>query len=262
MTQLIILAAGKGDRLKPLTQDKPKCLVELHGRSLLHWNLHVASKFNIEDIIIVKGYQQDKIQLDHCRSCINEDFENTNMVHTLWCASSEFQNDVIVSYGDIVYDESVLESIIHSEHDISVAIDLSWLPYWQRRFSNPLVDAESLQLDSSRRIIEIGQKPDDLFSIQGQFIGLMRFQGEGIRTLCGFYDLSKRAYSQGKNYFRCRRPFRQLYMTDFLQGMIDFGYDVYAVPIQRKWLEIDTVCDYELAHDMTSVENLELKFLL
>ena len=57
----IILAAGKGERLQPLTNDKPKCLVELFGKSLLEWQIEAFQSSGITDITIVSGYKSDLI---------------------------------------------------------------------------------------------------------------------------------------------------------------------------------------------------------
>ena len=59
---VIILAAGEGNRLKPLTNDTPKCLVKLFGKSLLDWQLDLFQNLHINDITIVKGYLQEKIK--------------------------------------------------------------------------------------------------------------------------------------------------------------------------------------------------------
>ncbi len=59
--KVIILAAGEGSRLRPLTLEKPKCLVELFGKSILKWQLDVFDYFNLDEIVIVKGYMEKKI---------------------------------------------------------------------------------------------------------------------------------------------------------------------------------------------------------
>ena len=59
--KVIILAAGEGSRLRPLTLEKPKCLVELFGKSILKWQLDVFDYFNLDEIVIVKGYMEQKI---------------------------------------------------------------------------------------------------------------------------------------------------------------------------------------------------------
>ena len=58
---VIILAAGKGERLRPLTNDKPKCMVELFGKSILEWQIETFQKFGIKDITIVTGYKSELI---------------------------------------------------------------------------------------------------------------------------------------------------------------------------------------------------------
>ena len=80
----IILAAGKGERLQPLTNDKPKCLVELFGKSLLEWQIKAFQSSGITDITIVSGYKSDLINFPEITILKNEKYESTNMIETLF----------------------------------------------------------------------------------------------------------------------------------------------------------------------------------
>ena len=202
MSKLVILAAGEGKRLRPYALDKPKCLVELHGKTILDWQVDIARQLHINDIVVIKGYKQEKISRKGIRSYINPEYLNSNMVETLWCAHEELEDDIVISYGDIIYGKNVLEVVMETDREISVTIDKDWLSYWKRRFVNPLDDAESLRVDLSGRILEIGQKVKDISNIQGQFIGLLRFKGKGIDTLKNFYKMSKEATGREKKIFR------------------------------------------------------------
>ena len=135
--RMIILAAGEGTRLRPLTDERPKCLVEVAGKPLIDSQIQAASRLGLQNIAVVTGYQAERFGKRNCRWYHNSDYANTNMVETLWCASPEFQGDMIVAYGDIIYADSVLEVLIESDATISVVIDLGWRPYWEARFSNP-----------------------------------------------------------------------------------------------------------------------------
>ena len=114
--KVIILAAGQGTRLRPLTDDRPKCMVEVNGKSIIERQLAVMHNCGIkdEDITIVAGYRgdvlQQKFQDTKMDIIINEDYETTNMVCSLMCASElmESQDDILISYGDIIYEETVL----------------------------------------------------------------------------------------------------------------------------------------------------------
>jgi choline kinase len=241
---MVILAAGEGQRLRPLTNDRPKCLVEVAGKPIIRWQIEAASRQGLGEVAVVTGYKADMFTQRGCRWYHNPRYAETNMVETLWCAKDEFHGEIIVSYGDILYEDSVLMALIASEAPISVVVDVEWLRYWQARFANPMSDAESLRLNGEGCILEIGQKATSLDDVCGQYIGLMKFGSAGIATLQQVYD----GLAGGQSVVRSRRPFQKIYMTDLLQAIIDAGHRVQAVPVHRKWLEIDSLVDYELAN--------------
>ena len=109
----VILAAGCGTRLRPLTDNRPKCMVELAGSSLLERQLMVLRAAGIDQITVVTGFRSDKIDADGCHLVHNPDYSVTNMVATLFCAREAFsaEHDLLISYGDIVYEPRVLASV-------------------------------------------------------------------------------------------------------------------------------------------------------
>ncbi len=122
----IILAAGRGSRLHPYTEDCPKCLTELAGMSLIGRQVATLRAAGIEDILIATGYKAEMLALPDTRQVINPDWATTNMVETLFCAEEYFSDELIVSYGDIVYEPKVLAALLACPHDISVTVDLNW----------------------------------------------------------------------------------------------------------------------------------------
>jgi choline kinase len=226
-----------------MTNDRPKCLVEVAGKPLIDWQMEAASRLGLQDVAVVTGYRAETFEQRGCRWYHNPYYADTNMVETLWFARAEFQEEMIVSYGDILYEDSVLQALARSGALISVVIDLDWRPYWEMRFPDPLSDAESLRLDGDGRIVEIGQEVAAIEDIQGQYIGLMKFHGGGIEAVQEIYMKLRTNGVVGKG----GRPFWKMHMTDLLQAIIEAGYEVHAVSIRRKWLEIDSIVDYELA---------------
>ncbi len=219
----IILSAGKGERLLPLTNSIPKGLVKIFGKSFLQNQIEILQKSGISDISIVTGYLGEKIKFDNVSYYKNEDYENTNMVESLFCAEEKFDNSIIVSYGDIIFEKQVLEKLINSEEDFSIIIDKNWEKYWNARFDNLLADAESLSLDDSDYIQNIGQNVEHISEIQGQYIGLMKFQGPGLKLLRKLYHKFKTNAQSGINPLNPKVSFKKSYMTDFLQGLINQG---------------------------------------
>ena len=247
----IILAAGEGKRLRPLTDDRPKAMVKLFGMSLLERQINTFRECGIEDIIVVTGYKDEKIDLTNIKKYKNFDYANTNMVETLFCAENEMDEQIIISYGDIIFEKKVLTSLINSDEDYSVVIDKNWKKYWEYRFADPLIDAESLRLDSMNNIIEIGQTAKNIKDIQGQYIGLMKFQGSGLKFLRNFYQKTKeKSKKTGKNPLNPNIDFRKSYMTDFIQGLINVGCKIKAISINNGWLELDNNDDYRIYNEM------------
>ena len=245
-TRAIILAAGQGTRLGYLTQNRPKCMVELHGRPLLHHQLDVLRRCGIADITVVGGYQSDRLNAPGCRIRLNEAFATTNMIHSLFCAEDLFADDLIVCYGDIVYSEEVLNSLIEAEGEILTVVDECWREYWQRRFDDPLKDAETMRIDEAGRILTLGSKPHSLDEIQGQYIGLTRYRAEGLRLLREVYHSCRLDDSCNANAWGSGRPLGRAYMTDLINHLAQIAV-VKAVPICRGWVEIDSERDLRLA---------------
>ena len=120
----IILAAGRGSRLNPMTEGCPKCLTVLGDMTLIERQLSVLRGAGIDDIVIATGYRGDMLALEGTRSVHNPDWPTTNMVETLFRAADQFGDDLVVAYADIVYEPRVLAALLASPHDVSVpAVD-------------------------------------------------------------------------------------------------------------------------------------------
>ncbi len=259
LPRLIILAAGQGTRLRPLTDSRPKCMVEIHGKPLIQWQVETARAVGIQDITIVSGYRADSISVEGVRYVQNPRYAETNMVRTLFCAEFHFGDPLIVSYGDILYEPKALKQLMDSNHPVGVIVDTEWLSYWESRFENVLEDAETLRLDDAGAIVDIGQKPKTIEEISGQYIGLMKFSGDGLKQLCDAYTSELSAYERGESHICKERNLDQLYMTDLLQGLIDLGNTVSAVPISGGWVEIDFPQDLTLAQKYIDPSDVPLK---
>lgn len=241
----IILAAGEGTRLRPLTDDKPKCLVNLFGKSILERQIDVMKKCGIDEIIIITGYKSEKLQKFPVKIYHNKKYGSTNMLESLFLASGEFESPLIVSYGDIIYEKKILKSLIDSPDNISIVVDKKWKRYWEKRFKDPLSDAESLVLKNNQ-VMEVGKSVDSFDKICGQYIGLMKFQGSGIDIIKNHYFKKKSEAKNGINPLNNLLPFEKSYLTDFLNSMIVENVEINAIPINNGWLELDTISDYKL----------------
>lgn len=237
--KLIILAAGQGSRLKPLTNEIPKCMVPINGKPILEHILDATEGLFFSKAIVT-GYRNDKIQYPNISYYFNELYETTNMVWSLFCAEEEFNEDIVISYSDIVYKKEIIQKLADSNENISVIIDKDWEKLWSLRMEDPLNDAETLKIDSKGNICEIGKKAKTSSDIQGQYIGLIKFKKEILNEVISFYkNLDKNKIYDGKN-------FKNMFMTSFIQQLIDNKYQVKPVFINGGWLEVDSVEDLNI----------------
>lgn len=236
----IILAAGQGSRLRPLTDQKPKCLVELSGKPLLVYQLRTLRACGIRDIYIVGGYCSDQLRDYDITLYLNPRYAVTNMVSTLFAAEAVMTGDadLVIAYGDIVYEPRVLQALLDCDASIALAVDREWRRYWSARMEDPLADAETLKLTDGNRISEIGKKPQGYSDIEGQYTGLIKVRADHVRKFSDAWN------AMDRNGVYDGRDFDNMYMTSFLQYLIDSGWDVRAAFIRNGWAEVD--CEQDL----------------
>lgn len=236
----IILAAGEGSRLRPYTLDRPKCLVEIDGVSLLDRQLTVLQSEGVSPVIVVSGYRANMLKRPDIILRENLRFNQTNMVWSLFCAEQDMDSELVLAYGDIVYSRKILRTILNSNAAISVVIDRKWESYWELRNENVLEDAETLKMDPDGHIYEIGNKPNSMDEIEGQYIGLIKLSVQGVKIIKKvFHSAQMKGKISGKEI-------ENAYMTDFIQLIINEGYKVKSVPIDGDWIEVDTARDLKL----------------
>ena len=239
--KVIILAAGQGTRLRPLTNDRPKCMVELKGKPLLHHQLDVLKQCGVEgkNIALAAGYLQEKLVAPSLVQYRNELYDQTNMVATLFAAEEFMQpgEDLIISYGDIVFEPQVFKKLMATEGELVIAADLDWYDLWKLRMENPLDDAETFKMTESGKILELGKKPKAKEDAQAQYIGLIKISKNKVADFISHYkNMDKNGIYDGKDY-------NNMYMTSLLQNLIDTGWHAQAALINNGWLEVDSVED-------------------
>jgi len=236
----IILGAGEGKRLRPLTNDIPKCMVKYQNKAILSYQICAMRELGVTDINIVAGYKSHIIQQLGFNTIINSSYSTTNMVYSLFCAESLFDQDIIISYGDIVYGHNILKKVIEDTGEISVAISMNWLDLWKRRMENPLEDAETLKLDDEGYIKELGNKPRSYDEIEGQYMGLLKIEKSALKNQVIEH------YSTQEKKSKESSEFKNMFMTTFLQDLINDGIKLSPVKIYDDWLEIDDPNDLNI----------------
>jgi choline kinase len=227
MTPAIILAAGQGSRMRSLTDDRPKCLVELAGRPLLHWQLDALRAAGIDEIHVVSGYMGHRLR-GPFQKIANPRWERTNMVASLACAHDLLSSrNCLAAYSDIVYHPDHVKRLAQADGDIAVTYDTRWEELWRLRFADPLSDAETFITDNGA-LREIGARPQSIDQVQGQYMGLMKF--------------TPRGWSLVRDALAALPPasLDALDITALLGLLLEQGASVSAVPVDGRWAEVDS----------------------
>ncbi|MEM9011702.1 MAG: phosphocholine cytidylyltransferase family protein [Pseudomonadota bacterium] len=175
-TNAVILSAGRGKRLSPLTDSRPKCLVEIGGRSILEWQLRAIEANGIERVAVVTGFETGQVEravermgLRSAPEIVFNPFHSVaDNIGSCWEARDHIGPDTVLMNGDTLFEDAVLARLLaEAEAPISVTAD-----------AKAHYDADDMKIRATgARLTAIGKTLGD--PIDGESIGMLRFLGEG-----------------------------------------------------------------------------------
>ena len=241
----IIIAGGNSTRIRPLSNEIPKTMIEIYGKSILERQIELFQRYGISDITVVTGYQSEKINLPNITCIKNEKYKSTNVNEGLFCAKAKFNDSVVITHGDLIFEHEVLEQALNFKGDIGVGVRLNWKPHYKGRTLHPISEAENVVIENNK-IVKIRKNISkcEKNQIIGEFIGIMKLSKNASDILVQKYLELQKSHI-GK--FHNAPSLKQAYITDMLQEIIDSDYLVEPVIIEGKWCEIDTIQDIEYA---------------
>jgi len=237
--QLILLSAGRGSRLSKELRSKPKSLAKVNDKSIIEYNVKFFNKFKKK--FIVTGYKQKSL-LSFAKKygfkvVHNNKFKKTNMVYSMFLPSKYITKDVVVCYGDIIFNSNIY-NLLNKKGNI-IPLNINWLKIWKKRMltKNIKNDAENISI-----------KNNYLSSIGGK-IGKKypKYQYMGI------FKLSNKTYSDLNKFFKVIKN-SKIDMTSFLNtSIINKKIKLKVKKYESYWYEIDNKKDL----DVTSSELLK-----
>lgn len=234
--KVVILAAGISKRLRPLTDNTPKCLIKLGGKSIIERTLNNLLFYNLNDIVIVTGYFQQQIK-DFIAAnypnlnatyIYNNVYDSTNNIYSLWLTKElVVKNEILLLDSDILFDKRIVGKLLSSSFPNCLAL----------RADNQLSDEEiKVRLNPDKSIAEIS-KTVDLKYAAGESIGIEKFSAEMNEKL--FDILDRMILRENRVDFFYEAAF---------QEAINSGEKIYAVDIDNlKCIELDFAEDIERA---------------
>lgn len=234
----VILAAGIASRLRPLTNDTPKCLLKIGEKSIVELTIDNIIINDIHEVIIVTGYLQEKIKNLVSKKypglnvtyIYNELYESTNNIYSLWLTKESLSGDkLLLMDSDIIFDKKIITKLLTSEYENCLALK-----------SHDVQDEEiKVKADENGRVLEIS-KEVKLKDAVGESIGIEKF---GVETLKELFTIIDRKIVVEKNV-------NQFYEAAF-QELADKGTNIYTVDTADYiCMEIDTAADLETARQI------------
>jgi choline kinase len=227
----IILAAGKGSRLNGTAGDKPKCLVQAGGLTLIERQIQALERAGVDDIAVVVGCQADRVRAA-CGPGVayveNPRFAETNSLYSLWSARALLYEGFVVLNCDVLFHPALLDDLLATHHDAALLI--AYRQPGQPRFG----DEEMKVKVRSGRVVDMS-KTMDPDEADGENLGIVKFGPKSAPHLVGILD---RIVAGGGLRDWAPKAFRE-----FAQDRPLHALGTRGLP----WIEIDFPEDYQRA---------------
>ncbi len=260
----LIIAAGRGKRLKSYTKTMPKTMLKIGGVTILDRMIDSLNSCGVTEIGLVRGYLAEKFKACSIKYFENPDFEENNILHSLMCAkdflidSAKEGEPVLLTYSDIVVDKSWIEYASTMSADIALICDSNWQHGYIGRDQHPMVEAELVVFNQEHELRKIGKiynHVDVIGNINSsniaEFIGICFITPKGILKVLNTFDELNRCLNL-TDPFGDSSEFRKSYLSDLFQFMSNAGEQIFVATGAYTWFEIDTEQDLERANNYFS----------
>lgn len=230
---VIILNAGQGRRMLPLTQDTPKCMVEVGGKSMMSWQLEALSQFELGQVTVVVGFGADKVEQCigkvrpanlNVATVFNPDYDKADNLVSCWAARAAMRNDFVLLNGDTLFQPAVLRRLLDSKPaPVAVAID-----------RKAAYDADDMKVQCDGAVLRRIGKDIPLAAADAEAIGMLYCRGTGPQLFCEGLEQAVSRPDPNVRWY--------LSVVDRLAGR---GAVEVASVEGLEWIEIDTTADLE-----------------
>ncbi|MBK7071036.1 MAG: phosphocholine cytidylyltransferase family protein [Myxococcales bacterium] len=259
----IIIAAGRGKRLGAHTAEVPKTLVPVGARTMLGWQMRAFAAAGVDELVLIRGYRGDVLEAGaraeappgvRLTFVDNPEWETNNILLSLACARAALDGPTLITYSDIIFTPSVVRALMAGRGPIDLVIDADFRDIYEGRTEHPLDEGEVSDLDLAGRVRRVGKRALPPAEAHGEFIGLARLDAAGAAIVgAALDDLAARYRGRDHEPFQRAARYRNAYLTDLWQELIDGGTPIHPVTIHGQWREIDTGQD--LARAIALVES-------
>jgi len=233
----IILAAGQGRRLLPLTSNMAKCCLPLHGLSILEWQLSQIAKCDIDEVVVVTGFAcemvdaiVDKVDGINVRTLHNPMYAHTDNLGTCWEARFEMDGPFVLMNGDTLFEAAILQRLLASDNSYSITLATDNKPHFDLDDMKIITDGDRL-LKVSKQL--------DISLVSGESIGLMVFDQAGAN-----------AFTQKLEEMMDKADALKLWYLSAIDQLASEGIAGICPVEGLSWCEVDDAVDFAAAADV------------
>jgi choline kinase len=230
----IILSAGQGRRLMPLTSNMAKCCLPLHGTSILEWQLSQISQCDIDEVVVVTGFASemvdtivDRIEGIKVRTLHNPMYAHTDNLGTCWEARFEMDGPFVLMNGDTLFEAAVLQRLLNADKSYPITLAVDQKPHFDLDDMKIIVDGERL-LKVSKQL--------DISIVSGESIGLMVFDQNGAR-----------AFTDKLEEMMDKTDALKLWYLSAIDQLASVGLAGVCSIAGLSWCEVDDAADFSAA---------------
>lgn len=253
----ILIAAGRGKRLGPHTEEIPKCMVQVGARPILGWVWEAMASVGVEELIVIRGYRGDVLErfvralVPRVHFVDNPEWQTNNVLLSMGCARRYLDQPTYVTYSDIIYTPAVARAAADSTAEIGLVIDRAFRAIYEGRTEHPLDEGEVSDLAPDGAVARVGKKALPPVDAIGEYIGLARLGERGVAAVAHAIDeLAVQFAGREHEPFQRASTYRNAYQTDLWQALIDRGTRIDPILIEGQWREIDTGQDLDRARQL------------
>ena len=252
--QVLIPAAGMGNRLGKYTSDKTKCMVTVHNLTLIERCLNILCKYDINRVVLIVGYQKENLKNflgSHYNGIEivyidNDIYDKTNNIYSIYLAKDELvKDDTILLESDLIFEEKIIENLLSNQFPNIAVVDKY----------QPWMDGTVVEINNSFDIINFVPKKDFDFGKSESYyktVNIYKFSKDFLEnTYVPFLEAYSKALGQNEYYEQVLRVITLLETQELK-----------ALPLQgEKWYEIDDAQDLDNANVIFAPQNEKLNLL-
>jgi phosphoenolpyruvate phosphomutase len=233
----IILAASRGKELTQLTAHVPKCMLMVEGKPILERQVESLRKSGVQEIDVVAGYCSEKVQVPGAEVLLNRDYETSDELASLGVAVGRLSQTTLVSYGDLLFRQYILNNLMEHKGEIVIVVDSSNAGLQKSAGEDRVVCSSRDERNVLPEAVTLQSfKFDASGESHGSWIGLVKLSGDGNSW-----------FQAAHNRLKLRKDYCRMSVPHLLQEIVSIGHEIQVMYISGHWVNVNRLPDVDRA---------------